>query len=157
MSDNSSIRVLFVCTGNTCRSPIAEGLLRRTVAAAGRADIEVGSAGTGAWEGAPVSEGSYLVSLEQGIDLSQHRARMLTQELVGQSDLILTMSHGHLGRVRELGGGGRAHLLAEFAGSAGAADISDPFGGDLGDYRETLRALEPLIARVADRLLGSSQ
>ncbi|MGE0554901.1 MAG: low molecular weight protein arginine phosphatase [Gemmatimonadales bacterium] len=153
MSEHQRMRVLIVCTGNTCRSPIAEGLLRRAVEAAGRGDIEVGSAGTGAWEGAPASEGSYLVSLEQGIDLSGHRARMITPELIGQADLVLTMSRGHLGRVRELGGGGRAHLLAEYAAEGAADDIFDPFGGDLDDYRATFRALEPLIARVAERIL----
>jgi len=157
MSGRRGTRVLFVCTGNTCRSPIAEGLLRRAVEAAGRGDIEVGSAGTGAWEGSPASEGSYLVSLEQGIDLSGHRARMLTPELIEQADLILTMSRTHLGRVRELGGGGRAHLLAEFATAGSADDIWDPFGGDLEDYRTTFRVLEPMVARVAERLLESAR
>jgi protein-tyrosine-phosphatase len=113
----------------------------------------VASAGTGAWEGAPASEGAYLVGLENGLDLSGHRARLLTRELVGSADLILTMSRHHAGRVAELGGGDRVHLLGEFAGRNGAdAEVNDPFGGDLDGYRETFTELAELAAGVAARL-----
>ena len=74
-------RVVLVCTGNTCRSPLAEALLRQALAARGVTGVEVSSAGTGAWEGAPASEGAYLVALEHGLDLSGHRARLLTSEV----------------------------------------------------------------------------
>src|SRR5207249_11290602 len=77
--------VLFVCTGNICRSPLAAALLERALKEHGL-DVNVTSAGTGAWDGAPASEGAYLVGLERGLDLSGHRARLLTRELVGQAD-----------------------------------------------------------------------
>lgn len=64
-------RVVLVCTGNTCRSALAEALLRRALEERGVTDIAVSSAGTGAWEGAPASEGAYLVGLESGLDLSE--------------------------------------------------------------------------------------
>ena len=64
--------VLFVCTGNICRSPLAEALLRRELGLRGTDGVQVSSAGTGAWEGAPTSEGAYLVALENGLDLSAH-------------------------------------------------------------------------------------
>ncbi len=148
------MRVLIVCTGNTCRSPLAAALLTEALAAAGRPDVMVASAGTGAWEGAGASEGSYLVALERGLDLSSHRARMLSRALVDEADLVLTMSRPHLARVRELGGGGRAHLLGEYAGLTGhRADVADPYGGDLDDYRTTILMLVDLMPAAATRIV----
>jgi protein-tyrosine phosphatase len=144
------LRVLVVCTGNTCRSPLAETLIR---AALRSNDVTVTSAGTGAWEGAPASDGAYLVALENGLDLSGHHARLLTRELVASADLILTMSRHHAARVADLGGAGRVHLLSEFAGRSGAqTEVTDPFGGDLDGYREAYTDLAELAAGVAARL-----
>src|SRR3989440_719266 len=144
--------VLFVCTGNICRSPLAAALLERALKERGL-DVNVTSAGTGAWDGAPASEGAYLVGLERGLDLSGHRARLLTRELVEQADLILTMARHHRARVDELGGEGRVFVLGEYAGRQGdEAEVSDPFGGDLDVYRETCIELEGLIGSVVERL-----
>lgn len=147
-------RVLFVCTGNICRSPLGEALMRRALEQRDLSRIDVLSAGTGAWDGAPASEGAYLVGLERGLDLSSHRARLLTRELVEDSDLILTMARHHRARVDELGGEGRVYVLGEYAGREGDdAEVSDPFGGDLEVYRETCRQLEALIEGVVERLV----
>jgi len=136
---------------------MAAAVLQRALEGMGRKDITVESAGTGAWDGAPVSEGSYLVSLEQGIDLSSHRARLITREQVEGAAVILTMSRTHLARVRELGGGGRAYLIGEYAGVSGsAAEVSDPYGGDLEDYRVALRNLLAMTPAVASRIAGRS-
>ena len=89
------MNVLFVCTGNTCRSPLAEALTRHLLTERKVEGVTVASAGTGAWLGAPASEGSYLVALEDGVDLSAHRAQPLTPELAANADLILTMSRSH--------------------------------------------------------------
>jgi protein-tyrosine-phosphatase len=132
---------------------MAEALLERALAQAEISGVEVESAGIGAWEGAPASEGAYLVMLEDGLDLSAHRARLLTPELIDSADLVLTMSRSHLGRVRELGAGSRAHLLGEFAGYAGdRAEIKDPFGAELEQYRETYRELAGMMPAVVERL-----
>ncbi len=146
-------QVLLVCTGNICRSPLGEALLRRTLKERGIEGIDVASAGTGAWDGAPASEGAYLVGLERGLDLSGHRARLLTRELVEEADLILTMARHHRARVDELGGEGRVFVLGEYAGrDVDEAEVSDPFGGDLEVYRHTCVELEALVGNTAERL-----
>jgi protein arginine phosphatase len=153
-----SKRILLVCTGNICRSPLAEALVRRSLEERGVTDVTVLSAGTGAWDGAPASEGAYLVGLERGLDLSGHRARLLTRELVESADLILTMARHHRARVDELGGEGRVFVLGEYAGREGdEAEVSDPFGGNLDVYRHTCAEIETLASAVVERLVKEEQ
>jgi protein-tyrosine-phosphatase len=147
-------RILLVCTGNICRSPLAAALLDRALQRRGAEGVVVASAGTGAWDGAPVSEGAYLIGLERGLDLSAHRARLLTRELVDEADLILTMARHHRARVHELGGEGHVFVLGEYAGREGdEAEVSDPFGGDLEVYRDTCTELEALIDTAVERIV----
>jgi protein-tyrosine-phosphatase len=132
---------------------MSEEVLRQALARKGVSGVTVASAGTGAWEGAPVSEGAYLVALEHGLDLSSHRALLLTREIVDGADLVLTMARHHRSRVEELGGAGRTWLLSEFAGRSGpGSEVSDPFGGAIDGYRQTFEELEQLIAGVVARL-----
>jgi protein-tyrosine-phosphatase len=147
------MHVLFVCTGNTCRSPIAEAIARRLASDRGLSDLTVGSAGTAAWDGAPASDGALLVAMEREVDLSPHRARLLTRDLVNAADLILAMGPHHLERIEALGGTGRAHLLSAYA-SRGRSDrsISDPFGGDLDIYRTAFDELDREVQLVVDRI-----
>jgi len=147
------MKILFVCTGNTCRSPMAEVMMRRLLEERGVKEIQVRSAGTGAYDGAPASEGAYLVGLENGIDLSAHRAQRLTRELVSESDLILAMSPSHRDQAEDLGGGEKVFLLGAYAGRDGeGAAVNDPFGAELEEYRTTYRELESLIQATITRL-----
>ena len=147
------MKLLLVCTGNICRSPMAEAIARRLLAARGREDVTVASAGTAAQDGAPASEGAYLIALEHGLDLSAHRARQITTDMVAAADLVLGMRLHHVERARALGGGAKAHMLGEFAGRpAPDAQVEDPFGGDLEEYRSTFLRLEELLADVVERL-----
>jgi protein-tyrosine-phosphatase len=147
------MRILFVCTGNTCRSPLAEAIARRFAIERGLMDLEIASAGTSAWEGAPASDGAMLISNERSIDLSQHRSQQLTRELVAASDYIFAMGPHHLERIEAMGGEGKAHLLTAYA-TNGTSDraVGDPFGGDLDVYRATYDELEREIKRVFDRI-----
>ncbi len=149
------MRILFVCTGNTCRSPLAEALARRRLAERGMSDVEVASAGTSPWEGAAASDGSMLVALEHGLDLSGHRARVLTRDLVSGADLILAMGPHHVERAEALGGSGKTFLLTAYASNgASAQPVSDPFGGDLNVYRTTYGEMDREVGRVLDRLVA---
>ena len=144
--------VLFVCSGNTCRSPLAEGMARRLLAARGL-DVTVGSAGTSAWDGSPASDGSILVGLERSLDLSLHRARPLTRELLAEASLVLGMAPHHVERALELGGEGKSFLLTDYASrTPSGRSISDPFGGAVDGYRRMADELARELALVVDRL-----
>jgi protein-tyrosine phosphatase len=86
--------ILLVCTGNICRSPIAEGLLRRLLASR-NAPIDVGSAGTSGWDGSPAMPESIEAAAERGADISAHLARRLARSMVEDADLIVAMSAEH--------------------------------------------------------------
>jgi len=148
-------RILLVCTGNICRSPMAESIMRQEFERRGE-QVEVVSAGTGAWDGALASEGAYLVALENELDLSQHRATLLTRELVEDADLVLTMARHHRARVEELGGTEKTHLLGEYAGRQGDdAEVGDPFGSDLPVYRDTFTEIQTLVRAAVERFSDS--
>jgi protein-tyrosine-phosphatase len=149
------MKILFVCTGNTCRSPLAEAIARKVAIERGLTDVDVASAGTSAHADAPASDGSLLVGIERGMDLGSHGAQTLTRELVQTTDLILAMGPHHLERIMALGGAGKSYLLADFA-SHGASQraISDPIGAELDVYRATADEPEDEIRRVLDRIMA---
>ncbi|MFW6206026.1 MAG: low molecular weight phosphatase family protein [Gemmatimonadota bacterium] len=152
-----SYSLLFVCTGNTCRSPMAAALARRILADRGHRDVTVASAGTSAQPGAPVSEEVPRVLEEIGVDLGDHAAAELGPEAVAAADLILVMSPWHREAVEAMGGGEKVALVTEFLeGEERGRPVTDPIGGGLEVYRRTRDQLGRAVEAVVVRLESAS-
>jgi len=140
--------VLFVCTGNVCRSPMAAGLFYDKLCREKANDrVRVRSAGIWALEGQPASAYAQQVMNEHDLDISAHRGRNLTQTDVDEADLILVMSRQHAEVITRNfeHSKGKVYLLSEMAGQG--YDIEDPYGGSLLEYRHTAAELAELIER----------
>jgi protein-tyrosine-phosphatase len=145
--------ILFVCTGNTCRSPLAEVIMKRALRDAGIKNVNVSSAGTAAVEGARASSNAALAARALGLTLSGFRSRPLTSRRVHGADLILTMAGSHrdeiTGRWPEVGD--KTFVIGDFSGS-GRSSIRDPMGGSEEAYAECATVLGKETARVLRRL-----
>lgn len=141
-----------MCTGNTCRSPLAEALARRAASERG-IDVTFSSAGIGAAIGSPANDGAILIGLERGVDLSRHRSRPLLPSAITSDTVVLAMAPGHISGIHAIAKNARVFLLDEY-GSNGESmrPVADPYGGELSDYREAADAIENMLGAVLDRL-----
>jgi protein-tyrosine-phosphatase len=134
-------RILFVCTGNTCRSPMAEAILRHY----GGDMFEVKSAGVFAAAGSDASAHAKSALAEKGIDIN-HAATQLNEELLEWADVVLTMTNSHKQLILQYFPHVQEKVFTLYEATEEAdKDISDPFGGSLEIYKETLREMEELI------------
>lgn len=149
--------ILAVCTGNTCRSPLAEYLLRHYLRT--QPGWTVASAGVMAGSGQSISEGSLAVLAERDIDASTHRSRPLTREMVDEADYVLVMTDGHRDRIvsewPELAE--KVHCITSFSVTGKAEDIADPIGQSLNVYRYTRDQIDAAVADFLSHLANTGK
>jgi protein-tyrosine phosphatase len=155
------VRILFVCLGNICRSPTAEGALRQLCAAeAPSLAIEIDSAGTGDYHlGDPPDPRSQSAAASRGIDLSGLRARQVERADFARFDLILAMDRRNLRTLRAMqprGSTAQIELFLELAGQPGA-DVPDPYTGTAADFERVLDLVIPACRRLIARLQERAQ
>ncbi len=131
-----SFNVIMVCTGNICRSPMAEGILRTMLPASVKPAVHVGSAGTHGLHGNRAEPFAIEVAASYGADIGDHRARFLDSQLVKSADLILAMENHHLDAIHDMlfFRCKYAHLLGNFAPDRKIGEIGDPYGGPQAAY-----------------------
>ena len=146
------MNILFVCTGNTCRSAMCEAYFNSLCKAHGCATLAAASAGTDAWEGEYASPMSVSALAQYDTEIAKHRARRLTKEMLEETDLVIAMTESHRQRVLRLNPmlSMRTRLLGEF-GKDGK-DIRDPFGGGAEIYSLCFEHMKEPLDRLFEQL-----
>lgn len=138
--------IIFICTGNTCRSPMAEGLFRAH-GGEEQTGLAAASAGLFTQDGLPASDNAVTAAKELGADISAHRSRMLTHEIAQSARYLVCMTGAHYDRVCEL-----FPDCADKVFTLTQRDVSDPFGGDLDTYRRAASEIDAGVRSIIGRL-----
>lgn len=139
-------KIMFICSGNTCRSPLAEGLFKKYLQENNITDIEVSSAGVGAFPGDAVSINSILVASNRGVDISDHRARNINPEHLLTTDLFFCMSESHKSVLLR-------HCNEE---KIIVLNIGDPFGRPIEVYEECAKQLESQFSKILETIQNTT-
>lgn len=145
------MHITFICTGNTCRSPMAEGIAKKIIAEKyPDSGVTVSSAGLNTFNGSPASQHSIDVCREIGIDLDGHRSRRINQEIADTTDLFAVMTVSHARYLRCCGiPRSKIAILDE--------GIPDPYGGDEYDYRRCREAIYDAVEALLDSLFQTGK
>lgn len=136
--------VLFVCTGNTCRSPMAQALFRQMLNDKELDGISCDSAGLSAFDGEAASENSIGAMSEIGIDISSHRSKTVTRDLLDGTELIVCLSKGHYDILRNFVDEKKLKILG--------SGISDPYGMSLSEYIRTRDEIKAALCKMLEEL-----
>lgn len=135
-------KVMFICSGNTCRSPLAEGLFKKYLAEKNITEIEVSSAGISAFSGDEVSENSVTVAEKRGVDLSSHRAKNLNPQDLIETDLFVCVTESH------------SKVLERFCDSSRimTLNVPDPYGKSLETYENCAKQIESYFPQILEKI-----
>jgi protein-tyrosine phosphatase len=142
--------MLVVCVGNICRSPMAEGVFRQAFVEVNNFESRIRSAGLGALVGHPPDPKAIQLMMEKGIDISDHRARQLNQEMIRKSDLILVMELDQKNTIEEIEPTARGKVFR--LGEWGGFDIPDPYQKEIHIFEKTLILIEQGVSQWIKKL-----
>lgn len=152
-------RILFVCSGNLCRSPMAEYLLQDELKNRGVDGVLAESAGTIAMDGNKAATLAVSALAAIGVDMSGHRARGLDRRMIDEAGWVVTMERHHMQSVLSLAPGAedKTVMIGEFLKPGAGMEIEDPYGGGPDDFRKALELIREAVRAMADKIAGGEE